>query len=651
MNTGPGNRRGAERVTLAGDQFVVVQLPSGEERLEPIVDLSATGVSILLRTSRPDVQPGLTLPRLRLFTNGECTLDTPADVREVTQLSTPEGNIAFKVGLRLERHALAAGQESLADTVLDDTVMNLVAARAAGDLAPIDAAPGQSFRVAFTAVREDKETVVLTLAGSADQKPPLGVLYALATELYGSRLRLELVPIAQEQGELTCRWPERGFLWKQRGIGRVRTQPGRLSVAFESPFTRAVRIRPLSDLSTRGLAFITEPEDGLVVGVLLTGLSVRLDGGVIQGRGIVRNVRRDDDGRLVAGVELIGLSEHGQRLLNGFVTASIHPQVRLAQPTDLKRLWAVYSGVGLFQREHAATSPVLGRIETTRKTLLSRGKEVFVKVVGQAEGDLVGAAELIRTYQGTWTLQHVGALDGARLTIDQLVVPLVEDVVSRRDFKCLHALLEVKGGSQALDRLRGQRPDGTQLWWREHTLVTEGPSYAVPSALGEDIQHAGPPDRDFIIGKLRERWQPLELEALDLTAGQLGLESIGRVFRGLGLERRRLVRMCMSVGGPLGFSLIEQSSAGLNFSGLSDLVRLVPIARLPATRRGALVALAHDAMQLQREWGRRHASLLIEPEHLADLEPAGFVKVATVVEVFAARSAATQVVNFVGLLS
>src|SRR4051812_5008290 len=96
------NKRLATRVAPPGDQFVVVQLPNGEERLEPVVDLSPNGLAILLRAQRPEIQPGTRLPRLRLFTQGECTLETTASVREVTQVST-DGALAWKIGLRLDQ--------------------------------------------------------------------------------------------------------------------------------------------------------------------------------------------------------------------------------------------------------------------------------------------------------------------------------------------------------------------------------------------------------------------------------------------------------------------------------------------------------------------------------------------------------------------
>src|SRR4051812_3328397 len=96
------NKRLAARVAPPRDQFVVVQLPNGEERLEPLVDLSPTGLAILLRAQRPDVQPGIRLPRLRLFTHGECTLEAAASVREVTQV-TVDGAVAWKVGLKLDQ--------------------------------------------------------------------------------------------------------------------------------------------------------------------------------------------------------------------------------------------------------------------------------------------------------------------------------------------------------------------------------------------------------------------------------------------------------------------------------------------------------------------------------------------------------------------
>ncbi len=639
------NKRQAKRVPPPGDHFVMVQLPSGEERLEPLLDLSAGGLAILLRAPRFEVAPGTRLPRLRLFTAGECTLDCAATVRDVMQVSTAELGVAFKVGLAVDggepvQAALSAEQDD-DPRVLRDTVGNLVAAKAAGRLLSSRGSDGPA--AVLTSVSADGKVLTLQLTGRASGLPKAGESCRFVTELYGSRLGLESVFIGHARGKAQVGAPRRLMVWRQRAESRVRVSH-KLSVDFEAPFSRARRARPVVDMSPGGIAFVADPQDGLVVGVLLTGLSLRLPTGLISGRGVVRNVRQDH-GRLIAGVELVGLSERHARLLAEFVTAAVHPQIRFAGAADLKRLWTVWAGVGLFARERAATSPQSGRVETTRKVLLGRGKDLLLCAVGEHEEELGGCAELVRLHQSTFTLQHVGTLAAARLSVDQLVIPLAERAAARKDCRFVHGLF---GPTPMPPPARGARNEPVSL--RRYALMRPGEGMTPETALPADVDEATASDCDWIVQKLRDRLGKQELAALDLGPAQLQLPGVGAQYRALGLSRRRVVRLASAVGGPLGFSLLETASPGVCFGVAGDLGRLFATDKSPQARSAALVSLAHDALKQAKDASRKEPALLVAPEDAPLLEDAGFVSEGELVELVLEKAGAAQLANFVQLL-
>ena len=107
----------------------------------------------------------------------------------------------------------------------------------------------------------------------------------------------------------------------------------------------------------------------------------------------------------------------------------------------------------------------------------------------------------------------------------------------------------------------------------------------------------------------------------------------------------------MSVGGPLGFALLEQSSPGLFPATEADLARLFTLRSSGATRQTTLLSLARDAVRLQREADRRGPAFLLAPEDARVLSEAGFEVVGERVEVLASRDGATRVVNCLNLLS
>ncbi|MEO1483591.1 MAG: hypothetical protein AAFU77_15895 [Myxococcota bacterium] len=645
------DRRRTERYEPDGDHFVLISLPAGDERLEPLLNLSPQGVAVLLRTQRYDLQPGQFIPRVRFFTDGECTLQCQARVREVRQVRLENGSVAVKVGLRLELPDDEGSQRSDSDTydepqIIADTLLNVVKSKTNVRLVQ----PEHNQSVSITRFgKVDLESQTLKVFVDEGQVHPY-TAGDLMGELYGTRIALHLEVGKQSRGEITLQWPSRLTVWRHRVGGRLRRLPRRVEVSFEAPFSRERRSREVVDLSARGLAFAAEPSDGLMVGMLLPEMTLRLPGGLVRSRGIVRNVRYDKDDRLLVGVELTGQPPDGAQALRSFVDQHLHPRVRRASLRDLRKLWPLYERLDLFERNHAALSPLMATVETTRQTLLTRAHDLAVHLVGGHDDGIFGNAELVRVYRTSWLLQHLGVLPGWALTPDQLAVPLLEAAMRREDFEHLYALLDPTSSRLGLSRLRAAQPDPNHLDWNELALFAD-PSPQIRRFDLRDVRSAGHGDNDWLVTQFEQRFSALRRKTLDLCPEELELATIGREFHKRGLQRRRHVRIAISVGGPLGFSLVETTSPGANFQGHLDLIRLVPTQTSPSGRREALLTLARDAVQTQLNFARRRSLLLVPIEDADVFYDTEFKLMGSRVEVFASRAGAAQIVNFVNLLT
>ena len=82
-----------------------------------------------------------------------------------------------------------------------------------------------------------------------------------------------------------------------------------------------------------------------------------------------------------------------------------------------------------------------------------------------------------------------------------------------------------------------------------------------------DVQEAGVGDMAWVMDRLNELFQPLERHAFDLSHAELKLSLMERLYKNLGLMRRRLVRMAFSVTGPLGFSLVDRRTPSMTGTG------------------------------------------------------------------------------------
>ncbi|MEE8408203.1 MAG: hypothetical protein V3T05_01230 [Myxococcota bacterium] len=651
------SRRKLERTTPPGDNHVLVELPSGEERLEPLLDLSPNGIAILLRANRVALQPGVVLPRLRFFSHGECTMQCRATIRDIAPVTLDNGGGGLKLGLQLESQAAAIEIQSPVTEyaqipLITDAVFNLITARAVATIEAGATTPFEAPRVVrFSRAGSDRSVVVLKLESGSAPQLRRGRTYEIVAELFGTRMALRANYRERRALELRFEWPKLLRVWQHRASGRLRELPNGVEVEFETPYVSGPQRRPVLDVSPRGLSFESRAEDGLLVGMLLRSLSLHLPNGTLRSQGVVRNVRRRDEKTMVAGVELAELSDNNRRLISEFVDAHFHPEVRPARPSDLRQLWPIYESIGLFGRGRAAVSQVSGRIETTRQTLLARGRNVAISLVSGSHQEVHGTAELLRTYGSTWSLQHVGVRDTARIGASDLVVPLIQAAARRTDFSHLHAILDPNRSEDGFARLRSLDTASESLQWSERMLVRVGASYTVPSSLPEEVQAAKSADLDWVVRQLSEHLTPLEISAFCIRPSDLRLADTGKMFHSIGLKRQRLVRIAMSVSGPLGFSLIDQSTPGLSFEGYSAMVRLHIAVRTAATRQSALTALTHDAIRVLRDAGNQDVYLLLTDEQLDDLEALGFDDVARRIEVVATRDGASLAVGGLNLLT
>ena len=631
-------RRSETRLSPHRPSRALVALGEHEERLEPILDVSSQGVRILLRKRKKLPEVGQKLPRVRLFTQGECTLDVPGVVRDV--LEEKDG---YSVGIQLiggtpqtEPQTTITEELSIADAL-----SNLVAFRCEGQLtrpeaSSTDPRPIVSFERALVKERQ----IRLKLESDIDPMPKAGESYAVLVSLFGKQLLLDAMLDSIEDNAIRMRWPASIRVIPERSEGRLRKLPEGVHMSAMLPLQSTQSPREVCDLSARGLAFLAHEDDIVMLGMTLPAVELTLPGDTIRSRGIIRNVRNQEDGSRTVGVEFTMLSHHQQNLLATFVDSQLHPSVRAPAVEDLANLWPLYDALELFVRKHAALSPAMGRMDATRRTLFGRGDDVWLSNIASRDNIPEGCAELCQSFHRTWTLQHAGLLTDSRVTLDHLLVPLLESATRRDDVEHLHALLPA---AQTL-------PDigSSHLICRPRTLLASTAQSALQAS--DDVRDLSAEDQSWVAKSIEQRLDPLERDALNLGKSSMQLEEIGRRYRTLGLERKRAVRTLLGVSEPAGFSTIEHTSPGVNFSGTLDLIRVYPRAASGDARDNALQVLTSDAIRKQQHSGKNPSLVLVDPTDEAALQPLGLQTVGTFVEVFAKKNAALQLVNLVTLL-
>jgi hypothetical protein len=407
------------------------------------------------------------------------------------------------------------------------------------------------------------------------------------------------------------------------------------------------------NVSSTGVAVRLSPTDALLVGVAVGHIALVLPDVTIRARGVVRNIHADLDGGLVAGIELAVDDQSSRESLHDFVQQQVRWQIHRARRTDLEGLWPLWDALGLFARPHVALTPGAAAIEAGRKALLERGHELMVAVIGSSEGARRGTAELVRTYNHTWTLQHFGSTIAPALSQEQLLAAVCEEALHQESFSALHALCQPIASEPLLVAIERLALDASEVSLRRWVLLApkadRSAALAAPASERLDELHAPQHDeREWLTTRLAALCSPLELLALDMSVDELELDSVAAAYRAIGLGRGRELRIALGVTGPMGFALIEHAARGVSLTGYGDLARLYSIVGDTQAAQHTLSILAAAAVTLDRSWGA--SPLLLVNEELAPLlAQAGYELVGPRTEVIVARAAVARLAGHLRL--
>jgi len=632
-------------------QRVMFQLPSGEDFLGDVMDIYSGEVVVAVRADEFSADPASHLPKVRFFVDSLCTFRGHGEIHSILPSEDEENlyTVRLEVFLAGAEKRTSASQTYRQEVVIRDVLRNLSTISA-----PIlvktqlgeERAQSQGM---VTAYDLEKKSFSVSLRQMSKQFKA-GVECLIDAEIYGTRMAFDATIHRRRGYDLELRFPTFLQLWDARQSSRLRLPPAQIKVEFESPLTREVCTREVVDVSSSGVAFLADPSDGLISGMTLRTLGLGLPGKPVSGRGVVRHVREDPQHGIYIGAQFVALLAEQLQVLSDYVDQHIHPQVRTAKVSDLEALWDVYNAMGHFERQFAALTPLISRMETNRKILLNRGKGLFIQLVGyDDENSIFGTAEAIRDYEGTWTLQHAGTAPNPPLPAERLIAPLIERLLRDPTFAHLRCLMPATSEAGWFRQLAVVNADPESLSMQERVLLSPNIEYE-PRSPGDVYGAKKDDDLDWVLTRLNARHSPVERSALKLeTSGGLRVKRSSPAFQEIGLVHRRLIRIAMSVTGPIGFSIVEQSSPGHNLSGYADLVRMYALTNKADERSEVLHALADDAVRLQQESARGGPYFLLEPQDATLLNKFGYDYRGHFVEIIASRPGVSRLTNFINL--
>lgn len=235
-------------------------------------------------------------------------------------------------------------------------------------------------------------------------------------------------------------------------------------------------------------------------------------------------------------------------------------------------LWRFYCDSGfVYQAKEHKLQPYMPAIATTWTKLLEADDSVFKLVSHAKNGHIRSALAITRYYQSSWMIHHMASLTdpwGMKLVLAQAIKWMMANQEldngifywrpnnSRADvrFSNLGKLLEKSGAEVS-----------TQKLYDYYYFATDEPVNAQGPRIAR-IRRAPAEEHGRIADLLAQVVDPHEIALRGLTRQDLGLDRLDRLYRPHGLSRTREVFTVRAGGSIEAVALLENGSAGLNFS-------------------------------------------------------------------------------------
>ncbi|MGW8319967.1 MAG: hypothetical protein ACWGSD_00285, partial [Thermodesulfobacteriota bacterium] len=149
---------------------------------------------------------------------------------------------------------------------------------------------------------------------------------------------------------------------------------------------------------------------------------------------------------------------------------------------------------------------------------------------------------------------------------------------------------------------------------------------ALGSGGGINVGHAMDTDKEIIECYFEKHLHPLLIRSRSLSRDVLHLPETEAMFRAKGLKRERSCLVAKQGGKLLAFALLENSSLGLNLSGLLNAFSIYTVHPEGERARNARRSLLPAVLTCYRSWGARVAICLNKEDVLSDYMDAGFRK-------------------------
>jgi len=436
---------------------------------------------------------------------------------------------------------------------------------------------------------------------------------------------------------------------KRRKALRVRPNQEQNRFCFLHPMLGKRLSFPVRDISIRGLSFVGDWTQSL----LWKGFSLRsceillgdefLPLGSVEVKSTSKGINQEGRVERCCGVEFLDLPTRTEKLISAYIFRQTNPKIHSLTAEKIENLWQLFYNCGfIYPSKDAYIRKIRPQINETWRKLLST-ETSFYKNIGFREGDEeLGTASAVQVYENTWMFQHLAAADHpVKLVPKYVLLGLAHFLMENQEIKYLITYFRKENSfpRKIYSGFLSSYPHEEQLRFTRHHFLSrdldeeDAPDRQVrdPRILlprGVMIEDATEIDREIIENYFRKTTHPLLVRSRSLYKDLLFLPETSALFctKGLSRERHCLVAKDKERG-MLAFALLENSSPGINLSGLLNSFSLWSVRGEGERRSRVRRGLIEMVVRRYRSWGARTTICLTTEDDITDYEAEGFKKI------------------------
>ncbi len=503
-------------------------------------------------------------------------------------------------------------------------------------------------------VAPEAERIVLRKP-ALDQPFHVGQVVRLSFELGGEQLEGLSIIVEADGESVTVARPEQLRRHHRRSCLRAHLADGiDAHITFHSALDGTRQRRPLLDLHPSGAAFAFSAErEAFPIGLMLHDVVVEVAGQRLRCAATVQSTSpaapSETEGPAPTpqarrcGLLLREVTGGDAQVLRDVLVRALEPAVNPRGRVPFESIWALFREEGASYVDYPFEDPESLSTLARRQRELGDGANGLAKTFVYLQDDKpIGHASALRTHSRTWMSMHLLVRPGyhrAHRVSQSLVTLTFNYGESLPDVEYFKGLWRTKNrwASRFYGALTARLTRPGLSYLTSYTPTRRPMASELPAATLR-ARRAEWTDIELLLAQLRLTEDPARLASDDLVEGEALLDTIGRRFQAIGLDRGRSFGVVDGPRGPLGFVVIEHMSRGLFWVEMYNSFRLHltdPSAPDADPIRHALIAFAVAELRAK---GSAVAECHASDFDLPVLERLGFASLGRMMEFGAHRS-------------